>query len=83
MTAGRVWEGLGDKADRLIVKELTYESSDPDHQFADRDAQSFRRRDILQLRRWNCSATRARHNARQAGAALSFCAVIDRHAAGK
>ena len=41
---GMVW---GDKADRLIVKELTYESSDPDHQFAGCDAQSFRRRDIL------------------------------------
>ena len=43
-------DGLGEKADRLIVKELSYEGSDPTVEFADRIVKGFRCRHILRSR---------------------------------
>ena len=40
--------GLGDKAATMIVAEASYETSDPDHQFADPQDQGGRRRPVLQ-----------------------------------
>ena len=41
-------QGLGDQAGKLIVKEVSYEVTDPDRRFADRDAEGIRRERLLQ-----------------------------------